>query len=133
MGFQRATSLCASQVGGTVLYFMIISERWESKTLRFICGTAYTFAFNGMHMLFAAMLSSTSATYLPALFYVSMKQTRSSVKYQTDVRRAKRFHVGFPPFVHVFHSRWSPLPDGFPEKKKIGSNERSEGGWAGKL
>ncbi|XP_077550805.1 uncharacterized protein LOC144164145 [Haemaphysalis longicornis] len=53
---------------------MIMSDRWETKTLRFVCCTAYTFAFNGIHMLFAGLLTFTSAIYLPFLFYYVLFQ-----------------------------------------------------------
>ncbi|XP_075556782.1 uncharacterized protein LOC142588847 [Dermacentor variabilis] len=60
-------------LGGVTLAVLLSSSdprrAGDSKAQRFLCGSAYTFSFNGFYMMVACMLSFTSAVYLPALFY----------------------------------------------------------------
>ncbi|KAH7973046.1 hypothetical protein HPB52_020832 [Rhipicephalus sanguineus] len=59
-------------VGGIVLNVLVgkNSGGGDSKTLRWLSGTGYTFSFNGIFMMVTSLLSSDSAAYLPVLFYV---------------------------------------------------------------
>ncbi|XP_070385839.1 uncharacterized protein [Dermacentor albipictus] len=60
-------------LGGATLAVLLSSSdarrAGDSKAERFLCGSGYTFSFNGFYMMVSSLLSFTSAVYLPALFY----------------------------------------------------------------
>ncbi|KAH7942523.1 hypothetical protein HPB49_024824 [Dermacentor silvarum] len=72
-------------LGGATLSVLLTSSdsrrSRESKAQRFLCGSAYTFSFNGFYMLVASMLSGTSAVYLPVLFYYVLFQGMGAACY----------------------------------------------------
>ncbi|XP_070385840.1 uncharacterized protein [Dermacentor albipictus] len=61
-------------LGGATLAVLLSSSdarrAGDSKAERFLCGSGYTFSFNGFYMMVSSLLSFTSAVYLPALFYM---------------------------------------------------------------
>ncbi|XP_037499251.1 uncharacterized protein LOC119373298 [Rhipicephalus sanguineus] len=70
-------------VGGIVLNVLVgkNSGGGDSKTLRWLSGTGYTFSFNGIFMMVTSLLSSDSAAYLPVLFYYVLFQATGAASY----------------------------------------------------
>ncbi|KAL3195737.1 hypothetical protein MRX96_045547 [Rhipicephalus microplus] len=72
------------QVGGIVLNVLVgknSGQYGDSKTIRWLSGTAYTFSFNGIFTMVSSLLSSDSAAYLPVLFYYVLFQAAGALSY----------------------------------------------------
>ncbi|KAH6926558.1 hypothetical protein HPB50_019765 [Hyalomma asiaticum] len=81
-------------VGGIVLNVLMGSDQGrDSKARRLLSGSAYTFSFNGFFMMFSSMLNSTSAVYLPALFYYVLFQgTGAACYFISGIMIARQTH-----------------------------------------
>ncbi|XP_070378270.1 uncharacterized protein [Dermacentor albipictus] len=61
-------------VGGLYLYVLVSAVPGDSKAVRFLSSSAFTFSFNGVCMLVASMSSPECAFYLPrTLYYVAFQ------------------------------------------------------------
>ncbi|XP_070377525.1 uncharacterized protein [Dermacentor albipictus] len=61
-------------IGGLYLYVLVSAVPGDSKAVRLLSSSAFTFSFNGVCMLVASMSSPQCAFYLPrTLYYVAFQ------------------------------------------------------------
>ncbi|KAL3222560.1 hypothetical protein MRX96_049978 [Rhipicephalus microplus] len=112
-----AVFVTSAMVGGIVLNVLVgknSGQHGDSKTIRWLSGTAYTFSFNGIFMMVTSLLSSDSAAYLPVFFYCVLFQATGALSYIISSLTRQYHEVSLAVVVglcsggmHAFHFAYS--------------------------